>query len=112
MDTDLATILGTLKANVGAEIHVEIGAFAPGDAPDRQYARIMGTLGPWRMVDDHSDNERGVVFVPLGEQHEGGTGLWIEGDRAQRCVEHSDALKVWLDDGHYIAMILHSRERA
>lgn len=99
---DFLDFLGTHKGDV---VKVELGIRADDlEHHDRPQGKLYGVLGPVRMVDDEDRAERGVAWVPIGQQDSGSMGFWVESDRASEVIVNHYGGKARFLDGHYVAV--------
>jgi len=99
---DFLDFLGTHKGDV---VKVELGIRADDlKQHDRPMGKLYGVLGAVRMVDDEDRAERGVAWVPIGQQDSGSVGFWVESERASEVVVSARGGKVRFLDSHYVAV--------
>jgi len=92
--------LDFLDAHAGEQVKVELGVH-DGEL-DRPTAKLYGTLGVLRMVDDEDHPDRGVTWVSVGDGT--GVGFYVEADRATKVLVNGHGAKISFEDDHYVTV--------
>ena len=92
--------LDFLDAHAGDLVKVELGV-REGEL-DRPVAKLYGTLGPLRMVDDADHADHGVTWVPVGAAT--GVGFYVEADRAATVLVNGHGATIRFADDHYVSV--------